>query len=68
MENLILCREEAAKACRVSVPTLTAWMNRANDPLPHVRAGRKYLILASALDSWLRDEARRQSAGGGMVS
>jgi len=54
-------RNEAAKALNVSLPTLDAWMRRADNPLPHFRAGRKVLIPTEGLMRWTEEEATRQT-------
>ena len=63
MESLTLTRKEAAERCNLSLPVLTSFMNRAENPLPYIRAGRKYLIPRAGLEEWLAAEAERQKHG-----
>ena len=59
-----LTREGAAQYLHVSLPTLDGYLHRAKHPLPHVRAGRKYIISCELLNDWLREESRRQTGEG----
>ena len=56
-------REQAAKYLNVSLPILDGFLHRCANPLPALRAGRKYLIPRDGLDAWLADEANRQMGG-----
>ena len=60
-----ICRNlgETAQALGVSPQTVTNWMRRGENPLPHVRDGRRILIPDAILDRWIEDEAARNAAG-----
>lgn len=61
-KRLTYSRREAAAALGVSLPTLDAFMNRADHPLPRIRQGYKLtLIPVAALEQWVMDEAARNS-------
>lgn len=60
-EKLALSRKEAAELCNVSLPTLDGFLNRRENPLPSIRAGRKILISAELLKEWLNEESVRQT-------
>ena len=59
--KLAYMRIEAADALQVSLPTLDAWIRRAENPLPSIRAGKKILIPVEGLSVWVREEAARCS-------
>jgi hypothetical protein len=45
---------------KVSLRQLTRFLSRPVDPLPHVRNGRRPLVLRSAFDRWIDAETCRQ--------
>jgi hypothetical protein len=45
---------------KISLRQLTRFLGRPKDPLPHVRNGRRPLVLRSAFDRWIDAESRRQ--------
>ena len=57
-------RETAARYMNVSLPTLDAYLHRAENPLPAIKAGRKYLIPVSLFETWLKEEAERNMSMG----
>jgi len=57
--SLTLTRKEAAEYCNVSLPSLAAFLKRADNPIPHIKVGRKYVIPADGLREWLAQEAER---------
>lgn len=57
--NGTMTREATAKYLNVSLPTLDAYLHRKENPIPAIKAGRKYLIPCSMLESWLNAEAVR---------
>ncbi len=59
MDKGAFTRKEAAEFCNISLPTLAAFLARKEDPLPHIRVGRKYIIPADGLREWLAQEAER---------
>lgn len=59
-----LTRKETAQMCNVSLPTLDSFMHRNDNPLPYIKAGRKYVIPRSLFLEWLEAEAQRQMTGG----
>lgn len=61
-KRLTYSRREAAMALGVSLPTLDAFMNRQENPLPRIRQGYKLtLIPVAALEQWVLEEAARNS-------
>lgn len=52
----LLTRAEAAALLRVSLDGIDAMM-RAPDPIPHLRAGRRYLFDTSEILDWARRQA-----------
>lgn len=56
-------REQAAKYLNISLPILDGFLHRSTNPLPSIRAGRKYVIPCHGLDDWLAEEANRQMGG-----
>ncbi len=61
MSKFTLTRKEAAEFCSVSLPTLDSYLRRRDNPLPSIRAGRKWIIPVEGLRQWLLDEAARQA-------
>lgn len=63
MEKNCYGRKEASERIGISLPTLDAFLNRSDNPLPHIRAGRKVIIPVSSLEAWLTAEAARTIGG-----
>ena len=64
MENnlkLNLSIDETCNVSDLSRPTIMAFIHRAENPLPHIRVGRKYIIPRAALEAWLMEEAARNT-------
>lgn len=51
--------EEAARSVGVSVHKFNTWIRRAENPVPHIREGRRILIPIQLLANWLANEASR---------
>ena len=51
--------KEAARAMGVSISTLQGLLRRKENPIPHIRIGRRIMIPVKALELWLLDECRR---------
>ena len=66
IKRLNYTRREAAMALGVSLPTLDAFMNRRDNPLPSIRGKKLILIPVTALEQWNMEEAAR-SIGRPMV-
>ena len=60
--------KEAAEIAGVSVHTVQGWTRRRLRPLPHIREGRRIIIVARAFEDWLIDESRRNIGGEGASS
>ena len=56
--------EEAARSVGVSVHKFNTWIRRAENPVPHIRDGRRILIPIQLLANWLADEAARNVGQG----
>ena len=54
--------DQAAQMAGVGPQTARAWLEREENPLPHIRDGRRIVIPHFMLIRWLRDEAERQAA------
>jgi len=61
MEKALITRNDASKTLNVSLPVLDAWLRRADNPLPCIRAGRKVLIPADGLSRWIEEETARNA-------
>ena len=64
MENTLklnLGIDDTCKASGLSRPTIMAFIRRAENPLPHIKVGRKYMIPRAALETWLIEEAARNT-------
>lgn len=66
MENIVLTRAEAAEALKVSIPTIDAYLHRAENPLPAIRLNTttsrtRVLIPAELFSQWVKEEAVRCS-------
>lgn len=59
----LLTEEEACDFLRVSRDALAKFRRDKADPLPFMKAGRRYLYLESELISWAKRQARRSSPG-----
>ena len=69
MENslrLNLSIDDTCTASGLSRPTIMAFIHRSENPLPHIKIGRKYMVPRAALEAWLMEEAAR-NAGRPMV-
>ena len=47
---------DAAKRLGVSYEMVSEWVNRASDPLPHIKSGRKRLVRADAIEDYARQQ------------
>lgn len=64
MENslkLTLSVDEACASTGYSRPTIMAFIHRAENPLPYIKASKKYMIPRAALETWLIEEATRNA-------
>lgn len=52
---LTYTREEAAQVAKVSLPTLDAWLSRAD--FPAFKAGRRWIIPVDKYKAWLETKA-----------
>ncbi|MGH7390790.1 MAG: helix-turn-helix domain-containing protein [Candidatus Rokuibacteriota bacterium] len=52
--------DELAEYSRISRRQLERYLHRAVDPLPHVRNGRRILVLKSAFDAWIAVAGRAE--------
>jgi excisionase family DNA binding protein len=59
MDKYCYSRKEISEKLGLSIPMVDAFLHRINYPMPHIRAGRKVLIPATAVEQWLLDEAER---------
>ena len=61
MAEKIHTRQQAADALAIGLSTLDKLMARKDNPLPHIRVGRRVLIPADKLDEWISEEQERQT-------
>lgn len=54
---------ETADLMGVGVHTLQGWLRRTENPLPHIRDGRRLIIPHSALIRWMEEETDRNAVG-----
>jgi len=59
--KLTLSVEDVCASTDSSRPTVMAFIHRSENPMPHIKAGRKYLIPRAALETWLIEEAARNA-------
>lgn len=59
-----MTRKMAAEYLGISLPTLDSFLHRQSNPLPSIKAGRRYIIPVEGLETWLAAEAARQTGGG----
>ena len=51
--------KQAAELMGVSAAKFMPWLKRRDNPVPHIKEGRKYLIPGNLLAQWIKDEAAR---------
>lgn len=51
--------EQTAAVMGVGTHTVQGWLRREQDPLPHIRDGRRILVPHFLLIKWVREEAER---------
>ena len=54
---------ETADLMGVGVHTLQGWLRRTENPLPHIRDGRRIIIPHYALIQWMDEETDRNAVG-----
>ena len=52
--------DELKKLLRVSEEALQRFRRDPEDPLPHLRAGRRYLYIPEEVENWARARAERE--------
>ena len=59
--NELICYnvKQAAELMGVSAAKFMPWLKRRDNPVPHIKEGRKYLIPGNLLAQWIKDEAAR---------
>ena len=55
--------DELAKRWKVSGDALHRFREAIEDPLPHLRAGRRYLYIPDEVEGWARRQAERTASG-----
>ena len=58
------CRnlEQTATLLGIGTQTLQGWLRRKDNPLPHIRDGRRIIIPDFLLTEWIRAESERSAA------
>ena len=51
--------KEAARLVGASTSKLVTWLNRRDNPIPHIKDGRGILIPGFQLGEWLKEESAR---------
>jgi hypothetical protein len=59
VERITWDLSDVRAALGVGEHTLRAWVARLNDPIPHVRAGRRVLFDPDDVRAWFRRQADR---------
>lgn len=59
MNNATMTREQLARHLNLSLPTIDGFLHRKENPIPSIRAGRRYIIPCALLEKWLVEEAER---------
>ena len=54
---------ETAGLMGVGVHTLQGWLRRTENPIPHIRDGRRIIIPHHALIQWMEEETDRNTVG-----
>ena len=59
------CRnlEQTATLLGIGTQTLQGWLRRKDNPLPHIRDGRRIIIADFILTEWIRAESERNTDG-----
>ena len=52
-------REAAAVAFGVNPMMIDTWLNRASDPLPYFREGRRILIPVKSAEEWIERQVEK---------
>ena len=60
MDQITLTMAEACEIIGVSMPTLRGFLHRQADPLPAMRAGRRWLISRNGLEEWLQRQCENR--------
>ncbi len=58
--NEYLTNGDLAKLLHVSDEAIKRFRIRPKDPLPHLRAGRRYLYISGEVEAWARRQAVRE--------
>lgn len=63
MENtsMTLNIAETMEALQLSRPLVMQYIRRKNNPLPCIKTGKRYRIPRAALETWIMEEAARNS-------
>jgi excisionase family DNA binding protein len=60
MERLTLNVKEVAIILGLSLPSTYALLYMKKNGIPHIRAGKRVLVVASHLEAWLEEQAAKQ--------
>lgn len=58
-ERQILTRQQTADYLTVGLTSLDKMIARRDNPLPHIRVGRRVVIPREALERWIQEETER---------
>lgn len=63
MENLkmTLSIEETMQALCLSRPLVMSFIHREDNPLPCIKTGKRYRVPRAALETWIMEEAARNT-------
>ena len=62
-ENLMYSQQEGADVLGIGLNTLHKLIVRRENPLPHIRVGKRVLIPRDRLEAWIEAETDRQVNG-----
>ena len=57
-------RQQTADYMSIGLTSLDKIITRRDNPLPHIKVGRRVVIPRAALETWIREETERQTGGG----
>ena len=60
-DRATMTRQQTADYLNVGLTTLDKMISRRDNPLPHIRVGRRVIIPREALEAWIVTETERQS-------
>lgn len=63
-EKTMMSRQQAADYMSIGLSSIDKMIARRDNPLPHIKVGRRVVIPKAALETWIEEEIERQTGGG----